>query len=655
MKKKFLSASLIIFFIFTVINIKAQSTLTKKGSWYCHQKKINAKQLPFKSQNTPSHSFDVIKYTLNLNLFSCHTSPYPHSFTGYEIVKFKVDSTLNLIKLNAVNSSLTIDSVSLAGAAFTHSSDILTITLDNAYFAGDTVEVKIWYKHKNVSDNAFYTGNGFAYTDSEPERARFWFPCWDRPSDKAMTDITAKVRHTVLLASNGRLEDSTHVADTIWYRWISDDPVATYLTVITSKLNYNLDVLYWPKISNPSIKIPIRFYYSSGEDPSPSEDVILDMTTYYSTIFGEHPFEKNGFCSLDQQFMWGGMENQTLTSFCQGCWDEYLTAHEYAHQWFGDMVTCGTWADIWINEGWATFTEALWSEHTMGYTQYKADIDADADYYLNNNPGWAISEPSWAVNTPSMSELFDYAVTYCKGACILHMYRYVIGDALFFSSIKSYATDSVEFKYKNAVIPDFITKMNQETGQTLDWFFNEWLYQPNHPVYANTYYIDDIGGGQWNVNFTANQVQTNAGFFKMPLELKINFSNATDTIITVMNDTNHQPFNFIFSLQPVSLEFDPDNEIVLKEGSTTVDIDDISVPVENFFIYPNPANNLVTISSSQKFSKIEISDVNGNIIYNSINRNNSEASVDFSKQAKGVYFVKVYFEDKTEIKKLILF
>lgn len=394
MKKIHLLPTILFLLTFSITCINAQKPLSEKGSWYCHQKKIHSEFITDKSVNTPSHSFDVIKYSLNLNFFSCYSSPYPHSFTGYVIVKFKVDSALNLIRLNAINSSLTIDSVTLAGAAFTHLSNILTITLDNAYYPGDTVDVKIWYRHKNVSDDAFFTGNGFAYTDSEPERARFWFPCWDRPSDKATTDITVKVRHDVLLASNGRLEDSTHIADTIWYRWISRDPVATYLTVITSKAGYNLDVLYWPMISNPGIKVPIRYYYNSGEDPAPSENVILDMTTYYSTIFGEHPFEKNGFATLDNNFQWGGMENQTLTSFCPDCWEEYLTAHEFAHQWFGDMITCGTWADIWINEGFATYTEALWSEHTTGYSLYKSDVDADAQYYLENNPGWAISDPS---------------------------------------------------------------------------------------------------------------------------------------------------------------------------------------------------------------------------------------------------------------------
>lgn len=653
MKRKYISFTLTAFFLLALISTNAQSPLNKRGSWYCHQKKTNTNQVPVESVNTPTHSFDVIQYTLNLDMFNCNISPYPHSFHGYEIITFRVDSALNLIKLNAINSSITIDSVSMAGVAFTHSGNILTVTLDNAYAAGDTVEVKIWYQHKNVTDNAFNTGNGFAYTDSEPERARYWFPCWDRPSDKAMTDITVKVKHNVLVGSNGRLEDSTHIADTIWYRWVSRDPVATYLTVITSKAGYNLDVLYWPLPSNPSIKIPIRYYYNSGEDPSPSESVILDMTTYYSNLFGEHAFEKNGFATLDNNFQWGGMENQTLTSFCPNCWDEYLTAHEFAHQWFGDMITCGTWADIWINEGWATFIEALWSEHAYGYSQYKTDILDNANYYLNNNPGWAISDSAWMITTPPMGDLFNYAVTYCKGACILHMYRYVVGDSLFFSSIKSYAQDTAEFKYKNAVIPDFMDKMNLETGQNLDWFFSEWLYQPDHPIYSNTYHIDDLGGGQWNVNFTTSQTQTTAGFFKMPIEIKITFSNSTDTVVTVMNDQNNQSFNFAFNLQPVSLEFDPDTEIVLKEALTMVGTEEHTDICKNISIYPNPSNALVTISSPEVFSKIEITDAEGKLI-SIMDYRSATVTIDFSGKAKGVYYIKLYLDTKAVVKKIVI-
>ena len=660
-----LHSALTLIFIFGInIFANSQTTLETNGSWGCYQNKIHHK-FPSepKSPNSPVHAFDVLKYTLDLDLYDCYSSPYPNSFHGSEILRFEIDTSLNIIKLNAVNTSIVIDSVSMSGAGFSHLNDILTINLDRTYNPGEITEVMIYYHHLNVADNAFYTGNGIVYTDAEPERARYWFPCWDRPADKALFEVTAKVPDNVLFASNGRLEDSLHVNDSIFYHWISRDPVATYLMVMTSKAGYKLDVLYWPTISDPNIKVPIRYYYNDGEDPSPSKNVILDMTTFYSTLFGEHPFEKNGFCSLDQQFMWGGMENQTLTSLCEGCWSEELTAHEYAHQWFGDMITCGTWADIFLNEGFATYIKALWLGHTSGYSAYKSDIESDASYYLSYNPGWAISDPSWAVTTPAMNDLFNYAVTYCKGASVLHMYRYVVGDSLFFSSLKSYATDTVDFKYKSSMITDFVAKMNLANGQNLDWFFNEWLYQPNHPVYENKYSFYNNGNGTWTANFLAIQIQTIAGFFKMPIELKITFSDATDTTVKVMNDQNNQLFQLVFNKQPIALAFDPENNIVLKEGTTSVGIVDDFNSLSSPVLYqntPNPFSGTTQISfyiPAESTVKIVVYDIFGKEVALLFNEKTfagkHEIEFDAQKFSKGIFFYTLEIGKMKIVKKMI--
>ena len=141
------------------------------------------------------------------------------------------------------------------------------------------------------------------------------------------------------------------------------------------------------------------------------------MTTGFSQLFGEHPFEKNGFATLNNQFQWGGMENQTLTSLCPNCWSENLVSHEFAHQWFGDMITCATWADIWLNEGFATYWKRSGTNSRADTRAYKSDINNDASSYLSGNPGWPMYNPSWAITTPPNNTLFNYAITYAKGAC----------------------------------------------------------------------------------------------------------------------------------------------------------------------------------------------------------------------------------------------
>ena len=544
---------------------------SNKGSEYCSHKKINTANL----ENAEAlfadlpHSYDVLNYKLDLNLYNNFISPYPKNFTASVVVTFRVDSVLNQIKLNATNTSLVIDSVRLAGVSFTHTSNILTITLDRTYTVGETADVKVYYRHNNVTDNAFNVSNGMVFTDCEPEGARKWFPCWDKPSDKATLDLTAKVPATVKLGSNGRLADSIKTADTIYYNWISADPVPTYLIVMSGKVNYNLDIVYWHKISNPADSIPIRFYWNQGESTTSlnsMKSMIIPMTTFYSTIFGEHPFEKNGFATLNNLFTWGGMENQTLTSLCPNCWESSLIAHEFAHQWFGDMITCATWADIWLNEGFATYTEALWLEHTSGYSSYKSEILSDASTYLNSNPGWAISNPDWAINTPSTNTLFNYAITYMKGATIHHLLRYVMGDTKYFQGLLAYANDP-DLKYKSAVIPEFYEHMSTVYGEDLTWFMDQWIYNPNHPTYANNYWISNQGAGVWQVGFVAKQTQTNTVFFKMPIEIKITFTTGADTIIRVMNNANNQVFFWNFNRQPSSVSFDPNNNIVIKTAT----------------------------------------------------------------------------------------
>ncbi|MCK9205402.1 MAG: hypothetical protein M0P58_13355, partial [Bacteroidales bacterium] len=176
---------------FLSLSATSQDFSTMKGSEYCSMKKSQTPLTgqPVQPRSGPEHAFDVLKYTLDLNLYACYTSPYPKSFTASNTIRFKVDSTLSNIKLNAVNSSLIIDSVRLAGISFTNSNNILTIQLDQTYEIGDTVDVKIYYRHKNVTDYAFYVRTGVVFTDCEPEGARKWFPCWDKPADKAQLDL----------------------------------------------------------------------------------------------------------------------------------------------------------------------------------------------------------------------------------------------------------------------------------------------------------------------------------------------------------------------------------------------------------------------------------------------------------------------------------
>ncbi len=651
--------------LISVIIANAQVTETTRGSEFCaHGKQMRPQQEPLnlRSPNSPLHTFDVLNYELDLDIFHCYTPPYPRTFTASNIITFRIDTLLSTIKLNADQTSLQINAVGLAATSFIHDQDTLTIMLDRAYQPGEVASVSIEYEHLDVPDLAFYVGNGFVFTDCEPQGARKWFPCYDQPYDKATLTLRAKVPSNVKLGSNGSLTDSVAVNDTTWYTWVSRDPVATYLMVISSRVNYNMDIVYWTKPGPPNDTLPIRFYYNPGENPSQMKNMIIPLADFYYSMFGDHPFEKDGFATLSPQFMWGGMENQTLTSLCPGCWYSSLIAHEFAHQWFGDMITCATWADLWLNEGFATYFEATWTGEVNGHQAYKEEMESNAGYYLAQNPGWAISNPAWATNPPPNSTLFNYAITYMKASCVLYMYRYVVGDSLFFHSIYEYANDTVNFRYQSATIPDFIEKMNEATGQELDWFFNQWLFEPNHPVYNNTYSFLEVESGLWNVYFQASQIQTNAPFFEMPLEILVSFKNGGDTLIRVTNDENGQVFIFQFDQEPVALTFDPGNHILLKQGTTLVGTDPLSISsTSDILITPNPANRQAVISFNlltRMPVRLYLTDLSGKKLFDTGVRNYlpgiHSLPVDIRNYPAGAYLVTLQSGNRIFTEKLIV-
>lgn len=510
-------------------------------------------------------SFDIMKYDLNLNIYNCFLSPFPRNFTASEIITIKAIEQTGQVTLNADNSSLDINSVSEAGVSFSHYSNKLIINLDKNYDAGEEFNIMINYNHKNVKDSAFYVREGMVYTDCEAAKARKWFPCYDEPDDKALLTLTARVPSQVLLCSNGTLTDSIMYGDTVSYTWKSFNPIATYLIAIIGKVNFNLSVINWKRPNGEDMQV--RFYWQNGETNFNLNNIkskIGKMLDLMSEKYGDYPFEKLAFATTNRDYPWGGMENQTIITLCPDCWTEDLAIHELAHQWFGDLITPATWSDIWLNEGFATFNEAVWAESQKGFNDYKKNILNEASKYLRRNPGWAIYEKSWATSLPDDDTLFNSEISYSKAACVIYMLRNILGDSVFFSCVKNYATDP-DFMYGNINTGTFIDYMNEQSGKDLNWFFDEWLFKPNHPVYQNNFKISDTGSGDWKIDYTINQVQKNTGFYRMPVDIKVVFKNGKDTTMTVNNDYNLQMYSFELKEEPVKIFFDPENKIVLKE------------------------------------------------------------------------------------------
>ncbi len=606
------------------------------------------------------HSYDVLQYKLEADLYENYATPYPKTFTAIETITFRVDSTLNSIKLNAVNTSLEISAVELAAVSFTHANDTLTLQLDQTYNPGAEVSVKIRYNHLNVADQGLYVSAGFVFTDFPPEGARKVFPCWDRPSDKASWDLTAKVPLSVRLGSTGYLADSTIVADTIWYHWVSDNQVATYLITWTSYNNWNINVSYWNNIYDPNDSIPIWLYKKPTENITNALEKIPLLTDFYAEKFGVYPFTKIGFATITT-FPWAGMENQTMVNLQpNGYNNESLIAHEHSHMWFGDLITCGTWADIWLNEGFATYCAQLWLENQSGYTAYKNMMNSLANNYLSGNPGWPLYQPAWAIHTPSANALYNVPISYNKGACVLFQLRYVLGDSLFFEVMHAYATDT-NFNYKCAVTEDFVAVTNAVTGEDYNWFFDEWVYAPNHPFYENIWEMEDLGGGQFKIILEMNQTQTNTVFFRMPIEVQVDFNDGTDTIVTGWNDTNHQTLEWIVDKYPSNVTFDPSRNILLKHGTTVVA--EREMEPSGFFLNqnsPNPFGDQTTISYSldrEENIRITLLDNAGKTLKTLVNRSHTPGKYSITIQGEtlssGIYLCNMEAGEKLRTIKLI--
>ena len=518
------------------------------------------------SQEPETKSINVINYDLDLDIYNCFTAPFKSVFSASVNISVMPEKGIDQISLNADNKYLIVDSVSGSGKYFIHSSNILRISLDKYYDSSEVFSVKIYYRHKDLFNESFVVRDGILYTDCEPEGARKWFPCNDIPSDKALMSISLKVPEQVNLTSNGILADSSVSNGILNYSFQSTKPIATYLIAIAGKVNFNLDVNLWEKYEEKET-IQLRYYWQRGETLYNLNNVknkVPRMLELFSRLYGDYPFEKLAFATTNRDYKWGGMENQTLITLCPDCWLEELACHEIAHQWFGDMITPANWSDIWLNEGFATYNEAIWAEYNGGTAAYRKKISQEAGNYFRRNPGRPIFNSEWNTSVPADSVLFNEALTYSKAGCVIYMLRYVLGDTSFFKSMYMYANNP-EFRFGNISTVQFVNFICSINENDLRWFFDQWLNQPNHPVYQNDTFIEKTKSGSWKLDYTINQIQRNSSFFRMPVEFKVIFKNGSDTLIKADNEYNVQKFSYEFTDEPVRVSFDPDNNIILKE------------------------------------------------------------------------------------------
>ncbi len=507
----------------------------------------------FLSAQAPSDPrYDALYYKLDITIT---TAPKPNYLTGYVVMRAKsLRDGLTVISLDLMN-SMTVDSVRCGGTpvSFTQFSHYFDIQLDQAYGTGDIFEVIVYYRGLPGSSGfgsfAFlsHLGTPWVWSLSEPNGAKDWWPCKDHPSDKAdSADILITCSSSFKAGSNGRLIQVTDNGNsTRTYHWQTRYPISAYLISVTLT-NFSEFTNWWkyqPGDSMPVLNYVLPEHLSSAQSSLPKT---IGMLNVFSNMFGRYPFvnEKYGHC----EFGWGGaMEHQTMTS--TGTFNEFTIAHELAHQWFGDMITCRTWGHLWLNEGFATYCESLYAEALYGKAAFWSNVINDMNAAKNATGTLFLTDSS------NVNYMFNYNRVYAKGATVLHMLRRVLGDSVFFDAMYNYANDP-DLKFGTATTLDFQEVCEETSGRDLDYFFNEWIYGQGFPNYTYWYRTDPASGGGHKVTIGVNQsIRTNPAYFTMPIDIKLTASG-WDTSFTVFNDQALQTFSVVVSHQPVSVLFD---------------------------------------------------------------------------------------------------
>jgi len=489
-----------------------------------------------------------------------------------------------------LSSFITIDSAFVDGLKVTTARNANTFDVDlpRTYTKGERLSILVFYQGYPASSGfGSYTdilrpdGTRWIYTLSEPYGARDWWPSIDHPREKAdSVDVWITCANALKGVSQGKLIESVQNGDgTVTYKWKHRYPIASYL--ISATVGAFNSISDWYRYS-PTDSMEIVNYVQPDigtKNPSYRTNAARTprMMQIYSSLFGEYPFvnEKYGHA----EFGWGGgMEHQTLTSLHAAAFSEGTIAHELAHQWFGDLITCRTWPDLWLNEGFATYWEAAYREKQYGFSAYASDINAKAA--SAKTAGGTL----WVQDTTNVGNLFASSRVYNKGAWVLHMLRHTLGDSVFFASIKSYASDP-QLRYGTASTADLRANCERVSGKDLGYFFNEWVYGERHPKYY--YSLTSAPQGQ---NFVATvRIQQTTGtnnptYFSMPLDLRFT-GIGLDTTVTVWNNAIDQSFQLTFLHSPDSVLLDPGSWI-LKEVQL-VTIQQNARLLEN---YPNPFN-----------------------------------------------------------------
>ena len=469
------------------------------------------------------------------------------------------------------------------------------------------------------------------YTLSEPFGARDWWPCKQSMNDKLDSIfIEITIPNGQKAGSNGILEYvNDNVDGTQSYGWKHRYPIPAYLVslAVTNYAEYTQTI----PVGDHEIFVLNYLYPERLEQEQERSTKLPGLMTLFSEKFGLYPYadEKYGH---SQSSIPGGMEHTTMSTMANLNFS--LMAHELAHQWFGNKVTCGSWGDIWLNEGFATFMTGMAYENLTSedmWMNWKSGTQTN----IKSRPGGSVA----IQDTTSRNEIFDGRLTYDKAAYVLHMLRGIMGDEDFFLACKNYLNDpKLAFGY--ARTPDLIAHLENVYGKSLSGFFNDWYYGEGFPTYSLRW-TPAVAG----VVITLNQTTSHpsVGFFEMPVPIQL-FGDQRDTIIKVDHTFSGQSFYLQPGFDVLDILVDPElwilaNKEVFLDPDSDIDINALS-------FHPNPAISSIHVSirnPSFHADKMEIMDYRGRRILSSSPSGGIRGSfeIDVSEFAAGFYVLRL--------------
>ncbi|HEX7356598.1 MAG TPA: M1 family aminopeptidase [Ignavibacteriaceae bacterium] len=583
-------------------------------------------------------------------------------------VFFVIESKINNLAQITLDltDSLVVNNISGSVVSFNRSHDKITLQLDRNYNQGESVSFTVYYSGvppilNNTKGMRYEThGNSepIIATLSTPYLAHLWYPCKDGPGDKVdsvymdiiIPDTTIN-GNKLIAVSNGSLENVISENGKSIFKWRERYPIVPYYVMIAVS-NYSQ---FQQTIHDSLGNYPIIYnVFKSDSNISVQGTLqIPDAINFFSNKFGPYPFRNEKY-GMTQLGFYGAIENQTNTvqNTLNAGWI-MVSVHELSHMWFGDMITCSDWHHGWLNEGFATYSEALYQEHLYGFNSYKTYLRnykyfQGGTLYLQN-----IDDP--------FSVFID--IIYLKGAWVLHMLRGVLGDDVFFNCLKQYAKDP-GFTYKHASTKDFKMICENVSGQDLDYFFNQWIYDEYYPIY-NCIYHYDAGLNLLYISLSQSQAQNGwRSVFKMPVKLKVKFTSGSDTLITVWNDQQNQDYQISLSRQVQSITIDPDEWILRTIGTVTSITDETSSQILSYKLfdnYPNPFNPTTKISwqsPAGSWQTLKIYDLLGNEVAVLVNEYRPAGTYNFdfnsSGLSSGLYIYKLTAGSFTQSKKMLL-